>query len=108
MVASCPTTAITAAELAAVFDTQLARSRRSTRAVPAPVSSRTHCVYWPDWVSNAKIELAHGIRMDGNYYHYPAAWIGDKPGFMNGGGFPMRFADLDGTADRRLSGEHAT
>ncbi len=35
--------------------------------------------------------------MDGNYYHYPFAWIGDKPGFMNGGGFPMRFADLDGT-----------
>ena len=35
--------------------------------------------------------------MDGNYYHYPAAWIADKPGFMNGGGFPMRFADTDGS-----------
>ncbi len=35
--------------------------------------------------------------MDANYYHYPASWIGTKPGFMNGGGFPMRFADLDGT-----------
>ena len=35
--------------------------------------------------------------MDGNYYHYPGPWIGAKPGFMNGGGFPMRFADLDGT-----------
>ena len=34
--------------------------------------------------------------MDANYYHYPAAWIGNKPGFLNGGGFPMRFADLDG------------
>ena len=32
-----------------------------------------------------------------NYYHYPGPWIGAKPGFMNGGGFPMRFADLDGT-----------
>jgi hypothetical protein len=35
--------------------------------------------------------------MDGNYYHYPAAWIGSKPGFLTGGGFPMRFADLDGS-----------
>ena len=61
------------------------------------MSSRTHCVYWPDWASNAKVELARGIRMDANYYHYPGPWIGAKPGFMNGGGFPMRFADLDGT-----------
>ena len=83
-----------------------ARSRRSTRA-SAPVSSRTHCVYWPDWASNAKVELARGIRMDANYYHYPGPWIGARPGFMNGGGFPMRFADLDGDADRRLPGEHA-
>ena len=43
------------------------------------------------------MELARGMRLDANYYHYPASWIGAKPGFMNGGGFPMRFADLDGT-----------
>ena len=35
--------------------------------------------------------------MDANYYHYPGSWIGSKPGFLNGGGFPMRFADLDGS-----------
>ena len=35
--------------------------------------------------------------MDANYYHYPGPWIGARPGFMTGGGFPMRFADLDGT-----------
>jgi hypothetical protein len=35
--------------------------------------------------------------MDANYYHYPGSWIGARPGFMNGGGFPMRFADLNGT-----------
>jgi hypothetical protein len=35
--------------------------------------------------------------MDANYYHFPGSWIGTKYGFMNGGGFPMRFADLDGT-----------
>ena len=44
--------------------------------------------------------------MDANYYHYPSSWIGAKPGFLNGGGFPMRFADVDGNADRRLPAEH--
>jgi hypothetical protein len=65
--------------------------------MPSPVSNRTHCVEWPDWASEAKIEAARGMRMDANWYHFPAAWIGSKPGFLNGGGFPMRFADLDGT-----------
>ena len=37
------------------------------------------------------------MRLDTNYYHYPAAWIGGTPGFMTGSGLPMRFADLDGT-----------
>ncbi len=97
LVSSCPTTAITQAELSAYFDTQLGSFGIKYTSLPDPVSSRTHCVYWPDWASNAKVELAHGIRLDGNYYHYPGSWIGAKPGFLNGGGFPMRFADLDGT-----------
>ena len=37
-------------------------SRRSTRASPHPSTSRTHCVYWPDWASDAKVEVARGIR----------------------------------------------
>ncbi len=41
-----------------------------------------------------------------NYYHYPGPWIGAKPGFMNGGGFPMRFADLDGTPIDVYQAEH--
>jgi concanavalin A-like lectin/glucanase superfamily protein/Big-like domain-containing protein len=94
---SCPTSAISQSELAAVYDTQLAQFRARYTSVPLPVSSRTHCVFWPDWDSNAKVELARGIRMDANYYHFPGSWIGTKPGFLNGGGFPMRFADLDGT-----------
>ena len=65
--------------------------------VPAPVSNRNHCVEWLDWASTAKLELQQGIRMDANYYHFPGSWIGAAPGFMNGGGFPMRFADTDGT-----------
>jgi fibronectin type 3 domain-containing protein len=97
VIASCPTATMTQSQLSAYFDTQLGQFATNFPGVPAPVTSRTHCVYWPDWASSAKVELAHGIRMDGNYYHYPAAWIGSKPGFLTGGGFPMRFADSDGT-----------
>ncbi len=94
---SCPTAPITEAELGAGFDTQLAQFRAKYTSLPGPFSSRSHCVFWPDWASKAKVELARGIRIDANYYHYPGSWIGTKPGFMNGGGFPMRFADLNGT-----------
>ena len=95
-IGSCPALP-TVAALIDAFNTQLAAFEAKYTSVPAPQTSRTHCVEWPDWVSEAKIELSHGIRMDGNYYHYPAAWLGSTPGFMNGGGFPMRFADTDGS-----------
>ncbi len=43
------------------------------------------------------MELAHGIRLDTNYYYYwPESWIQDRPGMFTGSGMPMRFADLDG------------
>jgi hypothetical protein len=96
LISSCPSTAITAEELGAIYDTQIAQFQAKYTSVTPQVSSRSHCVYWPDWASNAKVEAARGIRMDANYYHYPGPWIGAKPGFMNGGGFPMRFAELDG------------
>ncbi len=94
---SCPIGTVTQAQLAAGYDAQLADFRAKYTSLPPQVSSRTHCVFWPDWASNAKVEAARGIRMDANYYHYPASWIGTKNGFMNGGGFPMRFADTDGS-----------
>ena len=97
VIASCPTTTMTAAQLSTYFDTQLSAFAARYTSIPAPVSSRSHCVYWPDWSSNAEVELAHGIRLDANYYHYPGPWLGALPGFLNGGGFPMRFAKLDGT-----------
>ena len=98
VISSCPTTVMSAAQLSAVFETQLDAFAARYTSVPPPESGRTHCVYWPDWASNAKVELAQGIRLDANYYHYPGSWIGAKPGFLNGGGFPMRFADVDGTS----------
>ena len=93
----CNATPDTPAQLATLFDSQLAAFTAKYTSVPAQVTSRTHCVEWPDWASEPKIELARGIRLDGNYYHYPAGWIGAKPGFLTGGGFPMRFADSDGS-----------
>ena len=97
LVASCPTTSIPVSQLSSTFDQQLGLFQGRYGTVPSPVSNRTHCVYWPDWASNAKVELAHGMRVDANYYHYPTTWIGAKPGFMTGSGLPMRFADLDGS-----------
>jgi len=96
-VGSCPTTAQDEQTLSAQFDTQLAQFRSKYAGIPSPASDRIHCVYWPGWLTSANVELSHGIRMDANYYHYPQAWIGSKPGFLNGGGFPMRFADTNGT-----------
>ena len=65
--------------------------------MPSPTTSRYHCIVWSDWVSQAKAELASGIRLDTNYYYYPGSWIADRPGFMNGSGMPMRFTDTDGS-----------
>ena len=40
---------------------------------------------------------ANGIRLDTNYYYWPGSWVQDRPGFFTGSGFPMRFADTDGS-----------
>jgi fibronectin type 3 domain-containing protein len=97
LIEPCQSTSWSYAALSAVFDAQLGQFRQAYPGVSAPATSRTHCVYWPDWASAPKVEAAHGIRMDANYYQYPGSWIGQSPGFMTGGGFPMRFADLDGS-----------
>jgi hypothetical protein len=43
------------------------------------------------------VEFNHGVRLDMNYYYFPGRWIQNRPGFMTGSGFPMRYADLDGS-----------
>jgi hypothetical protein len=43
------------------------------------------------------VEFANGIRLDESYYYWPPEWVNNRPGFMTGSGFPMRFADLDGS-----------
>ena len=71
-------------------------STRSPRSRPL-ATNRTHCIAWSDWATQPKVELAHGIRLDTNYYYWPPAWVANTPGFFTGSGMPMRFADLDGS-----------
>jgi hypothetical protein len=111
---ACPTTVQTSSQISSTMATQLNLLRAKYTGVPSPVSNRNHCYYWPDWSTMAKVEAANGMRLDMNYAHYPAAWIGNKPGFMTGSGFPMRFADSNGTpidvyqADTHLADDGTT
>lgn len=66
-------------------------------SIPAPATNRTHCVAWSDWATQPKVENANGVRLDTTYYYYPGNWIANHPGYMTGSGFPMRFADTDGS-----------
>jgi hypothetical protein len=65
--------------------------------LPAQKTNRTHCIAWSDWATQPKVEFNHGIRLDESYYYWPASWVQNRPGFMTGSGFPMRYADLDGS-----------
>ncbi len=86
-----------AAQLEAIISGELAEFQAAFPSLPAPVSNRTHCIVWSDWASQPKVEGAHGIRFDTNYYYWPASWVGDRPGFFTGSGMPMRFGDEDGS-----------
>jgi hypothetical protein len=65
--------------------------------VNTPATNRTHCIAWSDWASAAKVQAQNGIRLDVNYYYWPASWVLNRPGMFTGSGMPMRFADIDGT-----------
>ena len=87
----------TPSSLSSFYTNQLAGFSAKYSGLPAPVTNRTHCIAWSDYVSQAYIERAHGIRLDTSYYYWPAHWIANNPGFFTGSGMPMRFADTDGT-----------
>jgi hypothetical protein len=87
----------TAASLQTDWQSQLTGLQTQWPSMAAPNTNRTHCIAWSDWATQPKVERAFGIRLDTNYYYWPAAWIQDRPGMFTGSGMPMRFADLDGT-----------
>jgi len=79
------------------YDSQIALFQANFPGLPAPITERHHCAAWSDWVTGAKVEFAHGIRLDTDYYFWPPEWVQNRPGFFTGSGMPMRFADLDGS-----------
>ena len=87
----------TPSSLQSFFTSQLTAWAAKYSSLPAPSSHRTHCIAWSDWASTPKTELAHGMRLDGNYYYWPPGWVNNTPGMFTGSGMAMRFADLDGT-----------
>ena len=87
----------TEAQLESLYTQQIADFTASWPSVLDPSTQRHHCIAWTDWVTGAKIQLNHGVRLDTSYYFWPPTWVLNRPGFFNGSGMPMRFADLDGT-----------
>jgi hypothetical protein len=66
--------------------------------VSAPTTIRTHCIPWSDWDTQPKTDLAHGIRLNTDYYWFANDnWDQDLAGTFTGSGMPMRFAAADGS-----------
>lgn len=86
----------TAATLPGFFTNDLAAFAAKYTSIPAQKTSRTHCIAWSDYATQPKVELQNGIRLDENYYYWPAEWVQNRPGFFTGSGIPMRFADTNG------------
>lgn len=85
------------AQLESFYSNQLSQWRAKYSSLSAPVTNRTHCIPWSDWLTQASVEATHGMRLDTTYYYWPPKWVGGRPGFFTGSGFPMRFASTDGT-----------
>ena len=86
----------TAQNLPNYYSSQLAAFSANYPGVDAPTTNRTHCLAWSDWATQPEVELDNGIRLDTNYYYWPASWVQDRPGVFTGSGMPMRFAEADG------------
>ena len=87
----------TPASLRDEWDEQLPAFRAAYPSLDVPLTNRTHCIAWSDWASEPIVALENGVRLDTNYYYWPAAWVQDRPGMFTGSGIPMRFADSDGS-----------
>ncbi len=87
----------TESSLISDFDAQLAQFAANYPSIASPQTHRTHCIAWSDWATKPKVEVTKGIRLNTDYYYWPASWIQNRPGMFTGSGMPMRFADLDGS-----------
>ncbi|HLG40162.1 MAG TPA: DUF4082 domain-containing protein, partial [Chitinophagaceae bacterium] len=87
----------TAASLENNISVQLTSFASNFPGLTSPVTNRTHCMPWSDWSTHPQVEFNHGMRMDMNYYYWPASWIQNRPGMFTGSGMPMRFAGINGS-----------
>jgi hypothetical protein len=84
-------------DLNSSYTAQLQFLANNYPGLPAQTGHRFHCLVWSDWLTQAKVELAHNMRISLDYYYWPPSWINGRPGLFTGSGMPMRFADVDGT-----------
>ena len=86
----------TPTSLETLYVQQIADWTTAYASIPPPITQRHHCIVWSDWVTGAKVQLNHGIRLDTSYYFWPPGWVNNTPGLFTGSAMPMRFANLDG------------
>jgi hypothetical protein len=84
------------ANLAAEYTSTLTSWRAKYFSLPNQISHRYHCYVWSDWDSQAKVDVANGIRYDLNYVAFPQGWIGTRAPIMTGSNMNMRFTDTTG------------
>ena len=94
-----------AAALAAFWDSQRPAFLQSGLA--APRTNRTHCIAWSDWVTQPQVERNYGVRLDTNYYYYPAAVGARPPGHVHRVRLPDALRRRQRLDRRRLSGRDA-
>jgi hypothetical protein len=87
----------TVASLEAAYADQIGSFVNAYPSAPSLRTQRHHCVVWSDWITGARTESNHGMRLDASYYFWPPSWVNNVPGLFTGSAMPMRFADLDGT-----------
>jgi len=87
----------TPASLEATYVQEISDWTAQFTGIPQPITQRHHCIVWSDWVTAAKTQFAHGMRLDVSYYFWPPSWVANTPGLFTGSAMPMRLADLDGT-----------
>ena len=84
-------------DLRSKITSQVNEFRAKFPSVPAPTTTRTHCIAWSDWDSQPKVDSELGIRLNTDYYYFSASWTNNTPGLFTGSGMPMRFAAVDGS-----------
>jgi hypothetical protein len=82
--------------LASIYANQLTQWESAYPSLPTPSSHRIHGLVWSDYDTQPQVEFTNRIRLDENYYYYPAEWIQGRPGMFTGSGMPMRFATASG------------